>query len=110
LVPGSPDGFIRAIGYFSGRLKSSARLVQPHYSGPTTELKGGPYNYRYFLIIWTGEMYLGKEALEAFLEGEVFVCSLITDAYIGLDYHPGSDCPYPAIPLNIIMAGVGSGG
>jgi hypothetical protein len=75
-----------------------------------TELKGGPYNYRYFLIIWTGEMYLGKEALEAFLEGEVFVCSLITDAYIGLDYHPGSDCPYPAIPLNIIRAGVGSGG
>jgi hypothetical protein len=36
LAHGSPDEFIRAIGYFSGRLKSSASRVQPHYSGPTT--------------------------------------------------------------------------
>ena len=35
LAHGSPDGFIRAIGYFPGRLKSKRRLVQPHYSGPT---------------------------------------------------------------------------
>jgi hypothetical protein len=67
-----------------------------------TELKGGPYNHRYFLIIWTGEMYLEKETLEAFLEGEIFPCSLITDAYIGLDYHPFAETPYPAIPLNIV--------
>ena len=31
-----PDQFIRATGYFSGRLKSSTSLVLPHYSGPTT--------------------------------------------------------------------------
>ncbi|WP_210252207.1 hypothetical protein, partial [Microvirga tunisiensis] len=36
LAHGSPDEFIRAIGYFSGRLKSSASRVPPHYSGPTT--------------------------------------------------------------------------
>jgi hypothetical protein len=35
LAHGSPDEFIRAIGYFSGRLKSSASRVPPHYSGPT---------------------------------------------------------------------------
>ncbi|KLK89901.1 hypothetical protein AA309_28775 [Microvirga vignae] len=32
----SPGQLIRATGYFSGRLKSSASRVQPHYSGPTT--------------------------------------------------------------------------
>jgi hypothetical protein len=75
-----------------------------------TELRGGPYKHRYFLIIWTAEMHLEKERLEAFLEGEEFTCSLITDAYIGLDYHPGNDCPYPAIPLNIKRADRDSSG
>jgi site-specific DNA recombinase len=33
--PAEADGFIRAIGYFSGRLKPSTSLVLPHHSGPT---------------------------------------------------------------------------
>ncbi|WP_338105678.1 hypothetical protein, partial [Microvirga tunisiensis] len=42
LAHGSPDEFIRAIGYFSGRLKSSASRVPPHYSGPTTYSEHAP--------------------------------------------------------------------
>lgn len=76
------------------------RLTIQEKDNPT-ELKGGPYKHRYFLVIWTGEMHLEKERLENFLKGETFHCSLITDAYIGLDYHPLSECPYPAIPLHI---------
>jgi hypothetical protein len=84
------DGFLRQL-----------RLTIRAKDNPT-ELKGGPYEHRYFLVIWTGEMHLQKDDLEAFLEGETFHCSLITDAYIGLDYHPGNGCPYPAIPLRIV--------
>lgn len=66
-----------------------------------TDLKNGPYK-RYFLVIWTGEMHLTKEAIRDFLEGVSFSCSLITDASITLDYHPSSAAPYPAIPLSIV--------
>ncbi len=52
------------------------------------DLKDGPWQ-RYFLIFWTGEMHLGVEELTEFLDGVVFECELITDALIGLDYHPG---------------------
>jgi hypothetical protein len=69
-----------------------------------TELKGGPY-LRYLLVVWTGEVHLTPEALEQFLAGEAFTCSLITDACIALDYHPGlaDDDPqaYPAVPITI---------
>jgi hypothetical protein len=66
-----------------------------------TDLKDGPYE-RYLLVIWTGEMHLTQEAIRAYLEGISFPCSFITDAFISLDYHPGSDDPYPAIPLDIV--------
>ncbi len=65
-----------------------------------TDLKDGPYE-RYFLVISTGEMHLTQEVIRVYLEGITFPCSLITDAFISLDYHPGSDNPYPAIPLAI---------
>jgi hypothetical protein len=66
-----------------------------------TDLKDGPYE-RYLLVIWTGEMHLTQEVIRAYLEGITFPCSLITDAFISLDYHPGSNNPYPAIPLDIV--------
>jgi hypothetical protein len=66
-----------------------------------SDLKDGPYE-SYFLVIWTGEMYLTKDVIEGFLEGVSFQCSLITDAFISLDYQPLSDDPYPAIRLKII--------
>jgi hypothetical protein len=65
-----------------------------------TEVKGGPYP-RYILAIWTGELHLTREVLTDFLAGEEFDCSLITDALIGLNYHPQSDDPYPAIPIRV---------
>ena len=45
-------------------------------------------------------MHLGIEELTEFLDGVVFECELITDAFIGLDYHPGQG--YPAIPIPVV--------
>ncbi len=45
-------------------------------------------------------MHLGIEELTEFLEGVVLECELITDAIIGLDYHPGQG--YPAIRIPVI--------
>jgi len=64
-----------------------------------TDLKDGPWD-RYFLIFWTGEMHLGEDELTEFLSGVQFECSLITDAFIGLDYHPGRG--YPAVRIPVI--------
>jgi hypothetical protein len=63
------------------------------------DLKDGPWE-RYFLVFWTGEMRLGIEELTKFLNGVVFECELITDAFIGLDYHPGQG--YPAIRIPVL--------
>jgi hypothetical protein len=63
------------------------------------DLKDGPWE-RYFLVFWTGEMRLGIEELTEFLNGVVIECELITDAFIGLDYHPGQG--YPAIRIPVV--------
>lgn len=44
---------------------------------------------------------LGR-VIQAYLEGITLRCSQITNAFISLDYHPGSSNPYPAIPLDIV--------
>jgi hypothetical protein len=36
-------------------------------------------------------MHLGIEELTEFLDRVVFECDLITDAFMGLDYHSGGD-------------------
>jgi hypothetical protein len=63
------------------------------------DLKDGPWE-RYFLIFWTGEIRLGLEELSKFLEDVVIGCELITDVFIGLDYHPGQG--YPAIRIPVV--------
>jgi hypothetical protein len=63
------------------------------------DLKDGPWQ-RYFLIFWTGEIHLGIEELTEFLDGIVFECDLITDAFMGLDYH--SRRGYPAIRIPVV--------
>jgi hypothetical protein len=45
-------------------------------------------------------MHLGIEELTDFLDGVVFECELITDALIGLDYHPGRG--NPAIRIQVV--------
>ena len=72
-----------------------------------SDLKDGPYE-KYFLVIWTGEMYLNREAIEGFLEGVSFRCSLITDAFISLDYQPIPEDPYPAIRIPVVREGFSS--
>jgi hypothetical protein len=52
-----------------------------------TELKGGPYE-RYFLVIVTDEPFLDRESVEQFLAGATFQTHLITDAYLALSFHP----------------------
>jgi Ca2+-binding RTX toxin-like protein len=41
LVPGCPDGFIRAIGSCPRTLESNRRLIKRHCSGPTTYVGSG---------------------------------------------------------------------
>jgi hypothetical protein len=67
-------------------------------------MKGGPYS-RYILVIVTAEMFLYRDAVEAFLRGTSFQASLITDAFLGLDYHPDANArsgSYPAFRLQLI--------
>jgi hypothetical protein len=45
-------------------------------------------------------MRLGIEELTEFLDSVVFECDLITDAFIGLDDHPGQG--YPAIRIPVV--------
>ena len=59
--------------------------------------KGGPYS-RYVLVIHTDEDALDRETVGRFLQGSVFHTKYITDALLGLSYHPsvepnGGCCP-----------------
>ena len=63
----------------------------------TAKVKGGPY-HRYILVIVTDELFLSRDAVEQFLAGANFRAGLITDAFLGLSYHPssapeGGSCP-----------------
>ena len=94
------EGFIRYHEWTREEFLTELREKIAEKDSPT-DLKDGPYE-RYCLIIWTGEMHLTQEVIRAHLEGITFLCSLITDAFISLDDHPGSDSPYPAIPLDVV--------
>lgn len=67
-------------------------------------LRGGSYE-RYVLVIHTDEFYLGRDEVRAFLEDAVFCADLITDALIGLSYHPAAEhgrqgcCPVFRLPI-----------
>ncbi len=93
------EGFLRYHEWTREEFLTKLRERIAEKDSPT-DLKDGPYE-RYFLVISTGEMHLTQEVIRVYLEGITFPCSLITDAFISLDYHPGSDNPYPAIPLAI---------
>jgi hypothetical protein len=55
--------------------------------------KGGPYQ-RYFLVIVTAEEVLYREHVAEFLAASTFQARSITDAYLGLSYHPHlNSCP-----------------
>jgi hypothetical protein len=51
------------------------------------KVKGGPYE-RYFLVIVTDEGFLYRENVAQFLGGMGFRARFVTDAYLGLSYHP----------------------
>ncbi|WP_147022636.1 hypothetical protein [Microvirga aerophila] len=94
------EGFVRYHEWTREEFLTELRERIAEKDSPT-DLKDGPYE-RYLLVIWTGEMHLTQEVIRAYLDGITFPSSLITDAFISLDYHPGSDNPYPAIPLDIV--------
>lgn len=52
-----------------------------------SKLKGGPYE-RYILVIVTDEIYLTEANVETFLSDAGFRAGLVTDACLGLAYHP----------------------
>lgn len=65
-------------------------------------VRGGPYE-RYFLVIVTDELLLYRETVAEFLKGAKFEARLITDAYLGLSYHPelGGKGSCPVFALNM---------
>jgi hypothetical protein len=67
------------------------------------KLKGGPYD-RYMLVIHTNEFYLNRDNVGRFLEGATFRANFITDAFLGLSYHPashGREGGYPVFRLQL---------
>jgi hypothetical protein len=66
-------------------------------------IKGGPY-HRYLLVIVTDEFFLYRDQVAHFLEGATFRAGMISDAYLGLSYHPslepgGGRCPVFHLPI-----------
>ena len=54
----------------------------------SAKVKGGPYQ-KYFLVLVVDNLYcLNRENLAQFLAGSTFQASLVTDAYVGLSFHP----------------------
>ncbi len=96
----SKEGFVRHHEWTREEFLTELRERIAEKDSPT-DLKDGPYE-RYCLVIWTGEMHLTQEVIRDYLEGITFPCSLITDAFISLDYHPGSNNPYPAIAMDVV--------
>jgi hypothetical protein len=69
------------------------------------KVKGGPYQ-RYVLVILTAETFLAREYIQEFLKDTEFRARLITDAFLGLDYHPanpltGEDGGNPVFRLSL---------
>jgi hypothetical protein len=66
-------------------------------------VRGGPFA-RYILVIVTDEMYLDRASTETFLDGAEFHATRITDAFLGLSYHPSTEPgggSYPVFPLTL---------
>lgn len=51
---------------------------------------GGPYD-RYALVIVTDETFLDRNTVSEFLKEAKFTAKTITDAFLGLSYHPSED-------------------
>ena len=71
-------------------------------------MKGGPSD-RNILVIVTDEVFLSRDAVEQFLAGAKFQVGLITDAFLGLSYHPssasaGGSCPIIRLGLSPRMS------
>jgi hypothetical protein len=66
------------------------------------KLKGGPYS-RYILVIHTDEFFLDRDNVGRFLQGAAFRANFITDAFLGLSYHPASN-GYPVFRLPIVAS------
>jgi hypothetical protein len=64
--------------------------------------KGGPYE-RYILVMVTDELFLDSDRVERFLQGATFRVAFITDAFLGLSYHPAfkGKGGYPVFPLQL---------
>lgn len=97
----------RPEAYFVWKADDLISALQEHLnSKDRARLKGGPYE-RYMLLIHTDEMFLDKESVSRFLNGATFQTRMISDAFLGLSYHPGDNsipgsCPVYRLPLTYL--------
>ncbi|MDO8401691.1 MAG: hypothetical protein Q7T45_28170 [Bradyrhizobium sp.] len=81
----------RPEGYFVwGAVDLISRLQEHIDLKDNARLKGGPYE-RYILLIHSDEMFLDRESVSRFLTGATFRARMISDAFLGLSYHPGDE-------------------
>jgi hypothetical protein len=71
------------------------------------EPKGGPYS-RYILVIHSDEAYLDAANVKEWLTGAPFRASRLTDALLGLSYHPSHQC-CPVFQLSLLRCSDDSG-
>jgi hypothetical protein len=64
--------------------------LQERLDEKNSKLLKGPRYERYVLVVLTNEFYLDRESVGLFLNGVSFRTKLITDAFLGLSYHPDS--------------------
>jgi hypothetical protein len=100
-VPTKPEAyFVWNKETFLAKLEEIIRRKDEKAAG----MKGGPYA-RYILVIVTAETFLHRGAVQEFLLGKSFLATHITDAFLGLDYHPdpeGGSGSYPTFTLQLV--------
>jgi hypothetical protein len=89
--------------YFNWDKMTFLAALQDRLDAKDRAWKGGRYERR-VLVIHTDEYELDRDIVRRFLEGARFRATLITDAFLGLSYHPsaksGGGC-YPVFRLNL---------
>jgi hypothetical protein len=63
-----------------------------------SKIRGGPYE-RYVLVIHTDEFFLDRGTVDHFLDGAMFRARFITDALLGLSYHPSDGLDAGCCPV-----------
>jgi hypothetical protein len=81
---------IRSEAYFVWDRAALLSRLQALIDRKDQESKRGPYQ-RYVLMIHTAEVFLDRNTVSSFLEGASFHAKFITDAFLGLFYHPSAE-------------------